>query len=288
MYRPEPISSAMGDFPHPSAARPPGHPYRSVLYYYGYRWYDAIAGRWPSRDPIGEAGGFNLYGFVGNSTTLSVDFLGLILTMEDIKDSETPINNKGWWGSTGGDKNPSPVGEGNDASKGDDSDKDDCYCVQVSKTKHFDVSVKTSIYTGGNGIVYTDLGLDYVRSHEDKRKKVYQDGYNAYLAQFDGAIVGSCKKCGLSSTKANKYVRQLKGWLGAQQTKMRKAYNNYVVAEQGESGPRAWTGIGSENKPGTHNYIEGLFDGGTVDYQVNPPPHVPLDSCPDPDSRDYL
>ena len=34
------------------------------LYYYGYRFYDPLTGRWPSRDPIGEDGGINLYGFV--------------------------------------------------------------------------------------------------------------------------------------------------------------------------------------------------------------------------------
>ena len=33
-------------------------------YYYGFRWYDAVSGRWPSRDPIGERGGGNLYGMV--------------------------------------------------------------------------------------------------------------------------------------------------------------------------------------------------------------------------------
>ncbi|MEI7957239.1 MAG: RHS repeat-associated core domain-containing protein, partial [Verrucomicrobiota bacterium] len=33
------------------------------LYYYGYRYYDPLTGRWPSRDPIGEKGGVNLYGF---------------------------------------------------------------------------------------------------------------------------------------------------------------------------------------------------------------------------------
>ena len=37
------------------------------LYYYGYRYYDPVTGRWPSRDPIGEKGGVNLYGFVGNA-----------------------------------------------------------------------------------------------------------------------------------------------------------------------------------------------------------------------------
>jgi hypothetical protein len=46
--------------------------------YYGYRYYDAITGRWPSRDPIEERGGMNLYGFVANTPVLKVDHLGLI------------------------------------------------------------------------------------------------------------------------------------------------------------------------------------------------------------------
>lgn len=46
---------------------------------YGYRYYDPLTGRWPSRDPIEENGGVNLYGFVGNSTILSIDVLGLRL-----------------------------------------------------------------------------------------------------------------------------------------------------------------------------------------------------------------
>jgi RHS repeat-associated protein len=48
------------------------------LYYYGYRYYDPVTGRWPSRDPIEEAGGINLYGFVGNDGLNSWDFLGFI------------------------------------------------------------------------------------------------------------------------------------------------------------------------------------------------------------------
>jgi RHS repeat-associated protein len=47
------------------------------LYYYGYRWYDPLTGRWPSRDPIGEEGGVNLYGFVGNDGVGAFDRLGL-------------------------------------------------------------------------------------------------------------------------------------------------------------------------------------------------------------------
>jgi len=44
---------------------------------YLYRDYDAASGRWPSRDPIGERGGVNLYGFVGNDGMNQFDFFGL-------------------------------------------------------------------------------------------------------------------------------------------------------------------------------------------------------------------
>jgi RHS repeat-associated protein len=46
------------------------------LLYYGYRYYDPLTGRWPSRDPIGEKGGLNLYGFVGNDGLNKWDILG--------------------------------------------------------------------------------------------------------------------------------------------------------------------------------------------------------------------
>ncbi len=47
------------------------------LLYYGYRYYDPLTGRWPSRDPIEEIGGINLYGFVKNNLPNCVDILGM-------------------------------------------------------------------------------------------------------------------------------------------------------------------------------------------------------------------
>ncbi len=47
----------------------------TCLYYYGYRWYDPVA-VWPSRDPIEEKGGYNLYAFVGNDGVNQIDLLG--------------------------------------------------------------------------------------------------------------------------------------------------------------------------------------------------------------------
>jgi len=47
-----------------------------VIREYGFRYYDPVTGRWPSRDNIGEEGGYNLYGFVANSVGNNYDILG--------------------------------------------------------------------------------------------------------------------------------------------------------------------------------------------------------------------
>ena len=49
----------------------------SGMYDYGYRFYHPALGRWPSRDPIGENGGVNLYGYTGNRPISHIDILGL-------------------------------------------------------------------------------------------------------------------------------------------------------------------------------------------------------------------
>ncbi len=46
------------------------------LYYYGYRYYSPIIGRWLSRDPIGENRGMNLYGFTQNGPISRFDPFG--------------------------------------------------------------------------------------------------------------------------------------------------------------------------------------------------------------------
>jgi hypothetical protein len=48
-----------------------------LIGYYGFRYYDPVTGRWPSRDPIEERGGLNLYGMVGNNPIHWFDYLGL-------------------------------------------------------------------------------------------------------------------------------------------------------------------------------------------------------------------
>jgi len=74
-----------------------GHYYdlSSGLYLSMYRAYSPNLARWLSRDPIGESGGINLYGYVANNPINWVDPDGL--------SSESP---------SGGQKNPTPITPG--------------------------------------------------------------------------------------------------------------------------------------------------------------------------------
>jgi RHS repeat-associated protein len=57
-----------------------GHEYHqpSGLWLAPFRAYSPALGRWLSRDPIGEAGGINLYAYVSNAPDVATDPLGLI------------------------------------------------------------------------------------------------------------------------------------------------------------------------------------------------------------------
>ena len=69
---------------------------------YGYRYYDPSTGRWPNRDPLGERGGRNLYGFVRNNPISLFDYLGLKCTEAIGKNGQPriifdPAPPKGGW-----------------------------------------------------------------------------------------------------------------------------------------------------------------------------------------------
>jgi RHS repeat-associated protein len=66
------------------------------LYMYLYRDYDAASGRWPSRDPIGEEGGINLYGFCYNDSYGWYDYLGREPQKHDQLPPQSEIDKHGY------------------------------------------------------------------------------------------------------------------------------------------------------------------------------------------------
>ena len=117
----------------------------SLIHFYGYRYYDPLTGRWPSRDPIGEKGGVNLYGFVGNSPTIWYDLLGLstvtvniqryarthssIFSVVTVSSDDDKINKccclpKSFQGTEAGDHAVNRLGPGTFTSEFDDENGD--------------------------------------------------------------------------------------------------------------------------------------------------------------------
>jgi len=58
--------------------------------------YDARVALWPSRDPIEEKGGLNLYGMVGNNPVNAFDILGLIKRADIESDRTVYSRGAGW------------------------------------------------------------------------------------------------------------------------------------------------------------------------------------------------
>jgi RHS repeat-associated protein len=65
-----------------------GHESSGGLVYMRNRWYDPNTGRFTQEDPIGHAGGINLYGYVGNNPVSFSDPFGLCPPEDD---EECPI-----------------------------------------------------------------------------------------------------------------------------------------------------------------------------------------------------
>jgi RHS repeat-associated protein len=96
-----------------------GHYYHapSGLHLALYRAYDADTGRWLSRDPIGESGGLNLYGYVRNNPMSYVDPFGLAIFTEDFIGPMQPgdfvfMGGGNYAMMVGGDGNLYPMDEG--------------------------------------------------------------------------------------------------------------------------------------------------------------------------------
>jgi len=71
------LVSSTGNVANPLTFSAEFHDSTIGLQYYNYRHLNVLDSRWVNRDPIGEAGGPNVYGFIENTSNNTFDLLGL-------------------------------------------------------------------------------------------------------------------------------------------------------------------------------------------------------------------
>jgi integrase/recombinase XerD len=160
---------------------------------YGYRYYDPVTGRWPSRDPIDEEGGLNLYGFVENNGINIVDLLG-----NELKEYQAGSANVVELSVESFDHfyNSSTIGN------------NDSIGVYLSGWPHSIASCddcKLKVDGEYGGTIYTrgdqnQIGRDArtIAAHEKEHEKIAAKNWNSFVPKgnkFDGFILKSNECC---------------------------------------------------------------------------------------------
>ena len=153
---------------------------QSGLYYYGYRLYAPNLQRWMNQDPIGIAGGLNLYGFVENDPINYFDPNGLTV-WQDVKDTCQGVGD--WLGEKARD-----LFYGKDYKPSDLGADPDSQLAQARKET-------------------PDLGL--LRDGNGNLVKGGDVGMEVGVIAITGAAIPEIKA--LQALTATKKIRQLKG-----------------------------------------------------------------------------
>jgi hypothetical protein len=148
-------------------------------------------------------------------------------------------------------------------------------CAWVTKSVSIDVKPQSWIPNNPIGKYYDQSGLNYIISHEAKRRSIYKMGYNAYLKPIQteegGTYPTQCGTVCRSTPGAAKVL--LESYLVDLRATAKKQYFNYWLGEQ--------KALNSTENGG--NIFDGIELMGTSSpYTPNPPPPfvVPPPSCP--------
>ncbi len=151
-------------------------------YNYGLRDYSLETGRWTSLDPIGEQGGVNLYGFVGNTPILNIDKYGLAITEFTHSSSTFPVrpSSTGWDVNQLGRTVPT-------------------WAPQISVNKFtLKVDGALGIMAWYNSVaLQTPTAIQSTITHERVHVEIFKNWWNkmkTQLDQYDG-FTDKCKDC---------------------------------------------------------------------------------------------
>jgi hypothetical protein len=179
--------------------------------YYGFRYYDPETGRWPNRDPIGEEGGFNVYGFVGNDGVNMADVLGLIVVWTHDKSlSDLPPGLKWTDNENRGKAKPgfASFPEQNiflkeqarkvwsswvERKSGSKALQDFAICIEEAKEGEFTLNINISHKSRGFGNVMMSNWLDPIRgqsgARKDPRRPLQMNLNSQSLLDEDGKVI---------------------------------------------------------------------------------------------------
>ena len=226
-------------------------------YLYKYRHYDPQLGRWPSRDPIEENGGENLYGFVGNDPIARWDELGLkwifstnnspVNTIRAMRDAPNPnrLARTTW-----------PITE-TGADIINTFKKRGLCCAKVKKAKVVTITVTMYIPSDLNNFA-TRSGMNGIKGHEKRRVKALKYGYKGYLKKANTGFFGGGlpKKCGtICDAKPGVAKAKLEAYLKALRAAAIKQFDAYNDPQQaGISGEgRTFEGFLVDSITNIHN-----------------------------------
>ncbi|MCA9456858.1 MAG: RHS repeat-associated core domain-containing protein [Nitrospira sp.] len=158
-------------------------------YNYGYRFYSPEMGRWLSRDPIGEKGGFNLLEFSANSPANQNDHFGLDLTP--------------YTGSAPFDESSvRPEGEAENVDGHTTAEDDTKFWIEQNENGKCTLkgtgklTVKIQIYRGVDTSYRDRYGLN-VYEHERYHEAINAHDWNVFVEYVNSKLLGGYdnRKC---------------------------------------------------------------------------------------------
>jgi RHS repeat-associated protein len=272
-----------------------------AFHYYGYRQLNPLTGRWVSRDPIEEAGGVNLYGFVGNDGVNKGDRLGLEALINWQQASLAEINHL--YRQSHGPDAEKVVGVteyGDLANAKIDNlqmrffrpaNTQNVCCAEIVDSGKLVFNVGVLVPSANLiGRSFTKAGWDFTLDHEMRRVGILLLGDSVFFKQYYPRGVNGVAVCASSNGRAAvellKYVNKVKDlavyhfirWNEAEQN----ALTEHELAGIGAFETIAWETVGFRPNPHITNGppvpiarpggIRVLQEGGPNKYYAEVPP----------------